>query len=96
MQHGAMRVNSMAEYWTSIQGIMESNLHLVNFIFVSCSRHFVLLHSAYTKNCYTKVVQFSEIYYSTSLYDPTVSGASVNPTSQVRSYAMLVLPIAGN
>jgi hypothetical protein len=29
----------------------------------------------------------------TSLYDPILSGASVAPTSQVRSAAMLVLPI---
>jgi hypothetical protein len=37
-----------------------------------------------------------KIYNHTSLYDPTATGASVNPTSQVCSHAMLVLPIVGN
>jgi hypothetical protein len=39
---------------------------------------------------------FSENLNYTSLYGPIVSGASVDPTSQVCSPAMLVLPIAGN
>jgi hypothetical protein len=44
-------------------------------------RPFVVLH--YTKNYFSKVAYFSKIYY-TSKYDPTVSGASVDPTSQIR------------
>jgi hypothetical protein len=63
-------------------------------LFVSCSRHVAILH--YTKNDYNKVVYFLKIYYRTLLYDSIVSGASVDPTSQVRSFAMLVLQIAGN
>jgi hypothetical protein len=53
-----------------------------------------ILH--YTKYYKTKVVHFLELYHHTSLYDPVASGASVDPTSQVRSSAMLVLPIEGN
>jgi hypothetical protein len=39
---------------------------------------------------------FPKIYKHTSLYSPTASGASVDPTSQVCSPAMFVLPIVGN
>jgi hypothetical protein len=63
-------------------------------LFVSCSRHAIVLH--YTKNYCTEVVYFSKIYNHTSLYDPIVSGANVDPTSQVRSSAMLVLLLVVN
>jgi hypothetical protein len=36
------------------------------------------------------------MYYRTSLYDPTLSDASVDPASEVRSSAMLVLPFVGS
>jgi hypothetical protein len=39
---------------------------------------------------------FLRIYYHALLYDPTVSGGSVKPTTQVRSSTMLALPIVGN
>jgi hypothetical protein len=39
------------------------------------------------------MLYFSKIYNHTSLYDPIASGASDDPTSQVCSSAMLVLPI---
>jgi hypothetical protein len=60
---------------------------------LSCSRH-VVLH--YTKNYYIKVLYFPKTYNNTSLYGPTASGASVDTTPQVRSSAMLVLPIIIN
>jgi hypothetical protein len=72
---------------------VESNSGRVSFFIVSCSRHVVILH--YTNSSDNKIVYFSIIYYRTSFYDPTVSN-SVDPTSDVRSSAMLVLPIVGN
>jgi hypothetical protein len=49
-----------------------------------------------TKNHYTKVLPFLKIENHTSLYDPTSSGATVDPTSQVCLSALLVLLIAEN
>jgi hypothetical protein len=43
------------------------------------------------KELFSKVLYFLKIH--TSLHGPIASGASVNPTSQVCSSAMLVLPI---
>jgi hypothetical protein len=48
------------------------------------------------KESFPKVLYFPKTYYHTSLYGPTVNGASVDPTSQVCSFAMLALPIVGN
>jgi hypothetical protein len=62
--------------------------------FISCSRHMIILH--YTKNYNGKVLHFPDIFYHTSLYGPVASGASVDPTSQVCSSAMLVKPIVWN
>jgi hypothetical protein len=77
---------------TRTHGVTESNPGQVKTSsFLSCSRH-VILH----KNYYTKVLYYSKICYLTSLYSPIASGASVDPTSQVCSPAMLVLPIVGN
>jgi hypothetical protein len=39
---------------------------------------------------------FVEIFYHTSLYGPVARVAIVDPTSQVCSFAVLVLLIAGN
>jgi hypothetical protein len=39
---------------------------------------------------------FSRNYSRTLLHDPILSSSSVDPTSQVRSTAMLVLPNVGN
>jgi hypothetical protein len=44
----------------------------------------------------TRVLYFPQIYNYTSLCGPIASGTSVDPTSQVCSSAMLVLPIAEN
>jgi hypothetical protein len=44
--------------------------------------------------CYAIQVFFYFLY--TLLYDPTASGTSVDPTSQVHSSTMLVLPIIQN
>jgi hypothetical protein len=66
----------------------------VEIFFLSCSRHVVILH--HTKNYFTKVSYFPKIFYHASLYGPTASGASVDPTLQVCSSAMLVLQIVGN
>jgi hypothetical protein len=60
----------------------------------SCTCHVVILH--YTKNYDIKVMYIPKIYNHTSLYSPIVSGASVNPTLEVPSSAMLVLSIVGN
>jgi hypothetical protein len=38
-----------------------------------------------------KVVYLSKIYYHTKFQDPTLSGASIAPTSQVHMAAKLVL-----
>jgi hypothetical protein len=63
-------------------------------LFPLCSCHFFILHN--TKNHYNKVLYFPKIYNRTSSYGPIASAVSVDPTSQVRSSAMLVLPIVGN
>jgi hypothetical protein len=43
-----------------------------------------------------KVTMVTKIYNRTSLYDPLASGASVGPTSQVSSSAILLSPMVGN
>jgi hypothetical protein len=84
-----MRVSSMVAYWTRTHVVMGSKLSEVKFNFVSCSRHVVVPTN--TRNYCTKDVHLLKIYYHTSLYDLILSGASADPTSQVRSSAMLVL-----
>jgi hypothetical protein len=74
-------------------GVMESKPSQVKHYF-PCSCHVNIL--CYTKNYYYKMLYFSKIYNPTSLYGPTASGVSVDPTSQVFSPAMMVLPIVGN
>jgi hypothetical protein len=44
------------------------------------------------KELFSKVTHFPKIYTHTSVYDPTASSASVDPTSQVCSSAILVIP----
>jgi hypothetical protein len=50
----------------------------------------------YTKNYLSEVSYFPRMYNRTSSCGPTASGANVDPTSQVCSPAMLVLPIVDN
>jgi hypothetical protein len=71
----------MVAYWTHMHGVVGLNPGEVKIFFLSCSRHVVILH--YTKNYYAKVLYFPKSKNHTSLYDPTASGASVDPTSQV-------------
>jgi hypothetical protein len=87
-----MRGSSVIAYWTCTYGVAESNPQVI--FFLSCRRHVVILH--YAKNYYTEVLYFPKIFNHTSLYGPIASGASVDPTSQVCSSAMLVLTIVGN
>jgi hypothetical protein len=75
-----MRVNSAEAKGTRTHGVMGSNL----------GGH-VILH--YAKNYCTTLPYFLKICYRTSLYCRIPNGASVDPTSKVRSYAMLNLPI---
>jgi hypothetical protein len=78
----------------------------------NCLNHVVLMSSSGTVNQYqyTKRVSSVVAYWTrthrvigsnpgqvkTSLYGPIASGASVDPTSQVCSSAILVLPIVGH
>jgi hypothetical protein len=88
------RAGCMVGYWTPPHEVMGLNPSQVEtFSFLSCSRHAVILH--YTKNYCTKVLYFPKIYNHTLLNGPIASGASVDPTSQVCSSAMLILPILG-
>jgi hypothetical protein len=87
------RVTSVVAYWTLMLGVMRSKPDQVKHSF-PCSSHVVILH--YTKNLHSKVLYFMKNYNLTSLYGPNASGASVNPTSQVFSSAMLVLLIVGS
>jgi hypothetical protein len=89
-QYNAMRVDCM----THVQVVRGSSRGRVKFFIVSC--RCLVAVSVCTKNCCTKVVYLSKSYYHTSMCDPILSGASVSPTSQVRSSAMLVLPTMEN
>jgi hypothetical protein len=71
---------SLATYWTYMHSVMRPNPGQVFFFFIS---HYVILH--YTKYYNTKVLYFLKIYNQASLHAPTVSCASVDPTSQVHS-----------
>jgi hypothetical protein len=87
-----VRVSSVVAYWTRIHVVMGSNSGLVNlFLF-----HPAIILLYIILNYYVEVVQFSKLYYRTSLYDRIASGASVGPTSHVRLSAVLVLPILGS
>jgi hypothetical protein len=83
-------VSAVVACWTHTLGIMGSNPCQVKPFFLSCSRH-VILHK--TKNCCIKVLYIPKIFCHTSLCGPIASGASVDPTSQICSFAMLVLLI---
>jgi hypothetical protein len=74
--------------------VVGSNPGAIKIIFLSCSRHVVILH--YTKNYFSKVLYFLKTFHHTSLYGPTASGARADPSSQVCSSTMLVLPILDN
>jgi hypothetical protein len=43
-----------------------------------------------------KINMVTMIYYHPSLYDPIASDASVDPTSQISSNAILLLSMVGN
>jgi hypothetical protein len=49
-----------------------------------------------TKSYCSKVLNFPKIYITLQCVALTLGGAGVDPTSQFRSSAMLVLPIEGN
>jgi hypothetical protein len=74
-------------------GVMGSKLGQAKNV-SPCSRYVYILH--YAKNYFYKVWYFPKIHNLTSLYSPTASGASVDPTSHFCSSAMLVLLIVGN
>jgi hypothetical protein len=74
-------------YWTRTNGVVDRILVKSKCFFLSCSRHDIILR--YTENYYIKVL-FSE---NLQPYGPIASCASVDPTSQVCSPAMLVLLI---
>jgi hypothetical protein len=88
------RVSFVVAYWTRTRGDPGSNPGSVGIFFLSCSRHVVILD--YPKNYFSKILYFLKIFYQTSLFVPVASGASVDPTSQVCSSVVLVLPIVGN
>jgi hypothetical protein len=83
LQKSGVRVwGHRLEYWSSQR------------CFLSCNRHVVILN--HTKNHYTKVLYFPKVFSHTSQHVLIASGASVDPTSQVCSSAMLVSPIVEN
>jgi hypothetical protein len=86
-----MRVSSVVVRWIRTHGAMGSNSGQVKCVSYCCH---VILHN--TKNHYNKVPYFSKIYNHSALYVTDVSGANGDSTSQVRSSAMLVLPIFRN
>jgi hypothetical protein len=63
-------------------------------VFLSCNRQVVISH--YIKTCYTITVYFPKIYNNYFTVTAVTSGASVDATSQVCSFATLMLPIVGN
>lgn len=78
-----MQVRSMAaKAW----GLRIESLFILN-IFLSCSHRALF----YTIQGITVSRYFSRILNHKSLYGPVASGAGVGPTSEVCSFAMLVL-----
>jgi hypothetical protein len=92
--HVIRRFSSVVEKGTCTHGVIGLNPGEVMCILLSCRRYVVILH--HTKNYYTKVLYFMKVSNHTSLYGPVASGASADPTSQVCSSAVLVLPIVEN
>jgi hypothetical protein len=87
-------VSSVIVYWTHRHGVTGLNPGQVNFLSLSCSVHVVILY--YTKNSFYKVLyvlNIKTIHHFMVLLQVVLS---VDPTSQVCSSAMLVLPIVGN
>jgi hypothetical protein len=81
-------VSSALALWTRTPVVIESNPGQIKTLF-SCNRRVVL-----TKSGYTMVLYLLKFCNRTSLYVTAASGASVDPTSQVCSSAILALPIA--
>jgi hypothetical protein len=89
------RVSSVIAYSSDTHGVAGSNPGQVNFFFMQPPHCYFTLYC--TKNYFfSKGLYFLKICNHTSSYVPTTSGANVDPTSQVCSSAMLVLPIVGN
>jgi hypothetical protein len=92
-QSKMVQVSCLVVYWTCMYVVMGSNSKEVGFI---------LFHAGAISIFYIeqkipkKICVFVKVYYSTLLYDPTVNGTSVDPTSQVCLSVTLVLPVVGN
>jgi hypothetical protein len=91
-QYNSMLISCVVAHFICTHVVMGSSLHKINLYWFMQTPYFVLYH---TKNHYAKFVYFSTLYYRISVYEPAVSGASVDPTSQVRSSSVLVLPTVG-
>jgi hypothetical protein len=87
-------LSSVVAYWVHTFGVMGSNAgqvkHFFSFLQPLC------FYFALYKNYKTKLLYFPKIYNYTSLNGPNANYASIDPTSQVCSSAMLVLLIVGN
>jgi hypothetical protein len=93
-QHSAM-LSSVVAYWTRAQVVMESNPGLNNIVFnVSCSRHAIVFTLYKERLCQSCAIFENLLPYI--IYDPILIGASVVPTSEVRSPSVLVLPVVRN
>jgi hypothetical protein len=86
-----MRVSSVVTYWTPTHGVTESQPGRINLFHAAA----ILLVYITQRITTPKFCIFENILPS-SLYDTIVSGASVDPTSEVRSSVILVLLIVGN
>lgn len=84
----------MVAWWTRTDVVTRWNPDDVKFSFASYSRHVVT--NTIQRTTMPQLYTLSKIFYHTSFYRPTASGANVDPTSEVSSSAMLVLIIAGN
>jgi hypothetical protein len=71
-------------------GSNPGQVQILSFMQPPCS--YFTLH----KELFTKVLYFPKNYYHTSLHGTVATGACVDPTSQLCSPVMLVLPIAEN
>jgi hypothetical protein len=93
-QYVIRHVGSVVAYWSHTHGghriEFSSSLNFF-LLFLQPSCYFTL-HKELLSQCFV----FSDIFNHTSLYGPIASGGGVEPTLQVCSPAMLVLPIGGN
>lgn len=68
----------MVAYWIRIRGVTGSSRGQVE-ILIFFHGLVMFLFEIMQKNCFLKLLHFPQIYYHTSLYGPTTSGASVAP-----------------